>query len=186
MSKLKSALVAVALAASVVTATGSAAQAASNVTIQKIAGQTIAADARATVRPKVAHASHVVIKSTTITVVQGAKTVANHKKSASLAAGTYRVTTDVSFKTWSVDAQSARQYSSVHHKSKTQTLNIKTKAAKAKKPAADHACTTTASGNCISGGQFCPQAKYGQDGWDGSGRRYVCTGDSTHPHWMTP
>jgi predicted secreted protein len=49
-----------------------------------------------------------------------------------------------------------------------------------------HACTTTSSGSCIQGGEFCPQADYGQSGWDASGRRYVCTGDTVHPHWETP
>jgi hypothetical protein len=51
---------------------------------------------------------------------------------------------------------------------------------------AHHVCTKTSGGNCIQGGEFCPQASYGMSGWDGSGRRYVCKGDHTHPHWMTP
>jgi hypothetical protein len=57
-----------------------------------------------------------------------------------------------------------------------------------KKPAAgsQHACTHTSSGSCIQGGQFCPQSKYGQNGWDSRGHRYVCKGDHTHPHWETP
>jgi hypothetical protein len=49
-----------------------------------------------------------------------------------------------------------------------------------------HPCTRTSSGTCIQGGQFCPQASYGQSGWDARGRRYVCRGDHTHPHWMKP
>jgi hypothetical protein len=49
-----------------------------------------------------------------------------------------------------------------------------------------HACTRTSSGTCIRGGQFCPQSKYGRSGWDASGRRYVCKGNRTHPHWMRP
>ena len=49
-----------------------------------------------------------------------------------------------------------------------------------------HACTRTSSGTCIQGGQFCPQAKYGKSGWDAKGRRYVCKGNHTHPHWMKP
>lgn len=49
-----------------------------------------------------------------------------------------------------------------------------------------HPCTRTSSGTCIRGGQFCPQASYGQSGWDVQGRRYVCRGDHTHPHWMKP
>lgn len=49
-----------------------------------------------------------------------------------------------------------------------------------------HKCTRTSSGHCIAGGQFCPQAKYGKSGWDAKGRRYVCKGNRTHPHWMKP
>ncbi|GAA4741272.1 hypothetical protein GCM10023350_27320 [Nocardioides endophyticus] len=49
-----------------------------------------------------------------------------------------------------------------------------------------HACTRTSSGTCIRGGQFCPQSKYGRSGWDANGRRYVCKGNRTHPHWMRP
>lgn len=47
-------------------------------------------------------------------------------------------------------------------------------------------CTRTSSGTCIRGGQFCPQSKYGRSGWDARGRRYVCKGNRTHPHWMLP
>ena len=47
-------------------------------------------------------------------------------------------------------------------------------------------CTKTSSGSCIRGGQFCPQASYGRSGWDARGRRYVCKGDRSHPHWMLP
>jgi hypothetical protein len=47
-------------------------------------------------------------------------------------------------------------------------------------------CTKTSSGSCIRGGQFCPQASYGRSGYDVRGRRYVCKGDRSHPHWMVP
>ena len=49
-----------------------------------------------------------------------------------------------------------------------------------------HPCTRTSSGTCIRGGEFCPQASYGHSGWDAHGRRYVCKGNHTHPHWMLP
>jgi hypothetical protein len=52
----------------------------------------------------------------------------------------------------------------------------------AQAPAA-HACTTTSTGSCIRGGEFCPQASYGQFGYDADGTRYECTGDAVHPHW---
>lgn len=51
-------------------------------------------------------------------------------------------------------------------------------------PAPVTSCTTTSSGTCIQGGQFCPQAKYGTTGYDANGRKYVCSGDTTHPHWQ--
>ena len=44
-------------------------------------------------------------------------------------------------------------------------------------------CTTTSSGACIRGGEFCPKASYGQHGFDASGNELVCTGDQTHPKW---
>ena len=49
-----------------------------------------------------------------------------------------------------------------------------------------HACTKTSSGKCIKGGQFCPKAKKGKSGWDANGRRYVCKGAGSHPHWRVP
>jgi len=52
-------------------------------------------------------------------------------------------------------------------------------------PPVQLSCTTTSSGTCIRGGEFCPQASYGQTGYDASGDAYVCTGDATHPHWET-
>ncbi len=54
------------------------------------------------------------------------------------------------------------------------------------KAPAKHACTKTSSGTCIQGGEFCPKASYGTSGWDANGRRYVCTGSTTHPHWELP
>ena len=45
-------------------------------------------------------------------------------------------------------------------------------------------CTTTSSGTCIQGGQFCPKDKRGQKGTDANGRTYTCTGDgASTPHW---
>jgi hypothetical protein len=51
---------------------------------------------------------------------------------------------------------------------------------------AQHACTQTSSGNCVRGGEFCPQASYGMTGWEADNRHYVCKGDHTHPHWELP
>jgi len=49
-------------------------------------------------------------------------------------------------------------------------------------------CTTTSSGTCIRGGEFCPTADDGTTGTDADGRTYVCedkTG-SGRDHWETP
>lgn len=49
-------------------------------------------------------------------------------------------------------------------------------------------CTTTSSGTCIRGGEFCPTADDGTGGTDGEGRSYICedkTG-SGRDHWETP
>jgi hypothetical protein len=188
MSKLKSALIALALTGSVVTATSTASEAASpKITIHKIANKTVKASSKTTIRPHVSRGSHVTILSKTISVKKSGEVIAADKTSVRLKPGTYRVTIDVDFKTYRVNADSTKTFSSVHHKSKTQTLKLKVKAkAKKKEADSDHACTTTSSGTCIQGGQFCPQAKYGESGWDAEGRRYVCTGDSDHPHWMVP
>jgi hypothetical protein len=59
-------------------------------------------------------------------------------------------------------------------------------AASAHAAKAHHACTKTSTHHCIQGGEFCPQAKYGKSGWNASGKRYVCKGNHTHPHWMLP
>ncbi len=50
-------------------------------------------------------------------------------------------------------------------------------------PTATH-CTRTSSGSCIRGGEFCPKADYNHVGHDAQGRRYVCKGNRSHPHWM--
>lgn len=52
--------------------------------------------------------------------------------------------------------------------------------------AARHACTQTSTHHCIRGGEFCPRASYHHSGWDAAGRRYVCKGNRSHPHWMKP
>ena len=51
---------------------------------------------------------------------------------------------------------------------------------------ATHACTRTSTHKCIRGGEFCPASKYHKSGWDAKGRRYVCKGSRSHPHWEKP
>jgi hypothetical protein len=57
------------------------------------------------------------------------------------------------------------------------------KKAAAPPPAPTHSCTRTSTGSCIRKGEFCPQADYGQTGYDAAGDPLICTGDTTHPHW---
>lgn len=49
-------------------------------------------------------------------------------------------------------------------------------------------CTTTRSGSCIQGGEFCPAANEGTDGTDAAGDTYVCqdSNGNGHPHWELP
>lgn len=187
MHSFKSAFVALAVAASVVTISNAPAEAsAPKITIHKVADKTVKKDSRTAVRPHVSRGSHVEISSKTITVKKDGDVVVKDVTSARLKPGTYRVTTTVDFKTFRANADGSKTYSGAHHKTKTQKLKLTVKAKKKKEADPTHACTTTASGTCIQGGQFCPQAKYGQSGWDDEGRRYECTGDSDHPHWMIP
>lgn len=51
---------------------------------------------------------------------------------------------------------------------------------------AHHKCTRTSTHKCIRGGEFCPAKDYGKSGWSATGKRYVCKGSHTHPHWELP
>jgi hypothetical protein len=72
-----------------------------------------------------------------------------------------------------------QQHQKHHHKKKHHKK-------KHKQAAHSGGCTQTSSGSCIRGGEFCPQSKYNQSGYDANGTRYVCKGDHTHPHWEVP
>lgn len=54
--------------------------------------------------------------------------------------------------------------------------------AAAKHGGGSHSCTTTSSGSCIRGGEFCPSSKAGQFGWDAQGHKYICRDG----HWRVP
>jgi len=55
-------------------------------------------------------------------------------------------------------------------------------------PVATTSCTTTRSGSCIQGGEFCPAASEGTDGTDAAGDTYMCRDSNSngHPHWELP
>lgn len=48
-------------------------------------------------------------------------------------------------------------------------------------------CTTTSTGHCIRGCEFCPESSQGETGTDAAGRAYVCRDPGYgRPHWETP
>lgn len=95
------------------------------VTIKKIGTKTVSGSKKATIKPLVSAKKGVKVTSKVLTVKQGKKTIVNKKSSASLKAGTYKVTTTVKYKSGKKTLTT----------SKSQTLLIK-KAAVKKKPAA--------------------------------------------------
>ncbi|GMA25134.1 hypothetical protein GCM10025864_28930 [Luteimicrobium album] len=72
------------------------------VTIKKIATKTAPYAGKTTIKPRVMASGKVSVKSKTLTVKHGKKTVAKNKKSVKLAAGTYKVTTKATYKTYKV------------------------------------------------------------------------------------
>lgn len=70
------------------------------VTIKKIASKRAPYKGKTTIKPRVTASGKVSVKSKTLTVKHGKKTVAKKKKSVKLKAGTYKVTTKVTYKTY--------------------------------------------------------------------------------------
>ncbi len=68
------------------------------VAVKTIAGKKVPYNGKATIKPNVSKANEVKVVSKTLTVKQGNKTVVRNKKSASLKAGKYRVTTSVKYR----------------------------------------------------------------------------------------
>lgn len=78
----------------------STASAATPVTISKLPAKTAPYRAKITVKPKVTHVKTAKVVSAKLTVKKGGHTVAENKTSVKLAAGTYKVTTTVRYKTY--------------------------------------------------------------------------------------
>ncbi|MFD6179261.1 MULTISPECIES: sunset domain-containing protein [unclassified Isoptericola] len=95
------------------------------VTIKTIGTKTAPYKRSVTVRPNVTAKGHVSVKSKTLTVKKAGKTVAKNKKSVALKAGTYTVTTKVTYKTYRLTASKAKVWSATKVKSKTQKLVVK-------------------------------------------------------------
>ena len=68
------------------------------VAVKSIAGKKVPYNGKTTIKPNVAAAKGVKVVSKTLTVKLGKKTVAKNKKSASLKAGKYKVTTTVKYR----------------------------------------------------------------------------------------
>ena len=90
------------------------------VTIKTIGTKTVSGSKKATIKPLVSAKKGVKVTSKVLTVKPGKKTIVNKKASASLKAGTYKVTTTVKYKSGKKTLTT----------SKSQTLLIKKAAAK--------------------------------------------------------
>ncbi|MFE7407765.1 hypothetical protein [Isoptericola sp. NPDC057559] len=106
-------------------APSAAAATTTQVTIKKIGTKTAPYKKKTTVRPNVTAKGHVAVKSKTLTVKKAGTTVAKNKKSVALKAGTYKVTTKVTYKTYRLTSAKAKVWSATKAKSKTQTLVVK-------------------------------------------------------------
>lgn len=73
------------------------AKAAPAVTIKKIGNKTVSGTSKATIKPSYSKAKKVTVKSATLTVKKGKKTIAKNKSSVKLPIGTYKVTTTVKY-----------------------------------------------------------------------------------------
>ncbi|WP_258142560.1 hypothetical protein [Arthrobacter sp. MYb227] len=109
------------------------------VTIKTIGGKTVSGSKKATIKPLVSAKKGVKVTSKVLTVKQGKKTIVNKKASASLKAGTYKVTTTVKYKSGKKTLTT----------SKNQTLVIKKAAVK--KPAAKKSWVAAKGKNCPAG-----------------------------------
>ncbi|MGC5167042.1 hypothetical protein [Luteimicrobium sp. DT211] len=98
------------------------------VTIKKIASKTAPYKGKTTIKPRVTASGRVSVKSKTLTVKHGSATVAKNKKSVKLKAGTYRVTTKVTYKTYTLKksgSTTVKVWSATKSKSLAQKLVIK-------------------------------------------------------------
>ena len=109
------------------------------VTIKTIGTKTVSGSKKATIKPLVSATKGVKVTSKVLTVKQGKKTIVNKKSSASLKAGTYKVTTTVKYKSGKKTLTT----------SKSQTLLIKKAAVK--KPVAKKNWAAAKGKNCPAG-----------------------------------
>lgn len=100
----------------------------SAVALKAIAGKTAPYGGKATIRPSVSATKGVSVTSKTVTVKQGTRTIVSNRTSASLRAGTYKVTTTAKYRIplyKTVNGRTAYSLSTVYTATKTQNLTIK-------------------------------------------------------------
>ncbi|MFE5341186.1 hypothetical protein ACFQ80_13220 [Isoptericola sp. NPDC056578] len=98
---------------------------ATSVTIKKIGTKTAPYAKKATVKPIVVAQGKVSVKSKTLTVKKSGKTIAKNKKSVRLKAGTYKVTTRVTYRTYRLTSAHTKVWSATKATTRTQTLVVK-------------------------------------------------------------
>ncbi len=91
-----------------------------SVAIGVISNKSVASGKKTTIKPKLVKKGATQVKTATLTVTAGKKTVAKNKASATLGAGTYKVQTKITYR-----VKSGTKWSKTKASSKTQTLVIK-------------------------------------------------------------
>ncbi len=153
MRKISQLLLAVALTVGLVATVGAApADAATrSVSVHKIATKTAPYKKSVKVSPNVTIKGQVKVDSKRLTVKKGSSTVAENKSSVYLNAGTYKVTTTVKYRYYSVK-KGKRFYGKNRTKTLTQTLTIKQKHPSRTSPVSPYDCPSWApiKGNASS------------------------------------
>ena len=107
--------------------TAAPAQAASGVSIKKIAAKTAPYGGKVTISPSTKKKAKTKVISKRLTVKQGSKTIAKNKTSVKLAAGTYSVKTTVKYRTYKLKKVTTSRASGSVTKTKTVKVWSKTK-----------------------------------------------------------
>ncbi|MGF0117721.1 hypothetical protein ACQFYA_15595 [Promicromonospora sp. Marseille-Q5078] len=107
------------------TAPTAAAATTTSVTVKKIGTKTAPYTKKATVRPNVSAKGHVSVRSKTLTVAQHGKYLAKNKAKVALKAGTYSVTTKVTYKTYKLSSAKKKIWSGTKTKKLSQKLVVK-------------------------------------------------------------
>ncbi len=163
MRKIFQLLLAVALTVGLVAGAGAAPAdaAARSVTVHKITTKTAPYKKTVKVSPNVTTKGKVKVDSKRLTVKKGAATLATNKSSVYLKAGTYKVTTTVAYRYYSIE-RGKRSYGKKRTTSLTQTLTIKQKHPSRTSPISAYDCPSWApiKGNASSMIYHLPGQRY--------------------------